>query len=41
MTVGVAFDNYEDGSIDYKYFSYDGPVPENKFVINKLPLSIK
>ena len=40
-TVGVVFDNYEDGSIDYKYFSYDGPVPENKFVMNKLPLSIK
>lgn len=40
-TIGVVFDNYEDGSIDYKYFSYDGPVPENKFVINKLPLSIK
>ncbi len=40
-TVGVVFDNYEDGSIDYKYFSYDGPIPENKFVINKLPLSIK
>lgn len=40
-TIGVIFDNYEDGSIDYKYFSYDGPVPENKFVINKVPLSIK
>ena len=40
-TVGVVFDNYEDGSIDYKYFSYDGPIPENKFVVNKLPLSIK
>ena len=28
-------------SITYKYFSYDGPIPENKFVVNKLPLSIK
>jgi uncharacterized protein YPO0396 len=40
-TVGVAFDNFEDGSMDYKFFSYEGPFPENKFVENKLPLSIK
>ena len=40
-TVGVVFDNYEDGSIDYKYFSYEGPFPENKFVESKLPLSMK
>ena len=40
-TLGVVFDSYEDGSMDYKYFSYEGPFPENKFVENKLPLSLK
>ncbi len=41
FTIGAVFDNYEDGNIDYKYFSYDGPIPENKFIVNKVPLNIK
>ena len=34
LTVGIVFDAYDDGNIDYKYFSYDGAIPDNKFVVN-------
>ncbi len=41
FVVGIAFDSYEDGSFDHKYFAYAGTIPENKFVQMKVPMDIK
>ena len=40
-TVGIVFDSFDDGNTDYKYFSYDGAIPDNYFIIDKTPMEIK
>lgn len=41
LTIGAVFDSFEDGNHDYKFFSYEGAIPEHSFIVNKVPLSTK
>jgi len=41
FVLGIVFDSYEDASYEHKYFTYDGSLPENKFIQLKVPMDIK
>ncbi|MDD2574470.1 MAG: SbcC/MukB-like Walker B domain-containing protein [Firmicutes bacterium] len=41
FTLGVVFDCYEDGDFEYRFFVLDSAIPENRFIVNKVPMSYK
>jgi len=41
FVIGIVFDTFEDGSFDWKFFSYDGSIPEDHFIVNDAPLHYK
>ena len=41
FTIGVEFDNYEDGTNDSRYFYFNDKMPENHFIESNLPLDSK
>jgi len=41
FTLGVVFDCYQDGDVDHRFFVLDSAIPENRFVVNKVPMSYK
>lgn len=41
FTLGVVFDCYQDGTEEHRFFVLDAPLPENRFIINKVPLEYK
>lgn len=40
FTIGIIFDCYSDGSERHQFFTFDGPIPENCFIVNRKPLDI-
>ena len=41
FTIGIVFDNYEDGSYNGKFFCYDDKIPEHHFVQLNVPMDQK
>lgn len=41
FTVGIVFDNFEDGSYNGKFFCYDDKIPEHHFVQLNVPMDQK
>ena len=41
FTLGVVFDSYEDGSEDHHFFSLEDVIPENNFVLDRVPMEYK
>ncbi|HQD42044.1 MAG TPA: SbcC/MukB-like Walker B domain-containing protein, partial [Bacillota bacterium] len=41
FTLGVVFDCYEDGDFEHRFFVLDSAIPENRFVVNNVPMSYK
>lgn len=41
FVIGVVFDVYKDRDFEYKFFSIDKEMPENHFIKDNIPLSIK
>lgn len=41
FTLGVVFDCYEDGTDEHRFFVLDSELPENHFIVNKVPMSYK
>ncbi|MEZ0536645.1 ATP-binding protein [Caldicellulosiruptoraceae bacterium PP1] len=41
FTLGVVFDCFDDETYDHKFFILDDIIPDNRFIINKIPMSIK
>jgi energy-coupling factor transporter ATP-binding protein EcfA2 len=41
FTIGVVFDCYEDGSDEHRFFTLNAEIPENRFVVNKIPMSFR
>ena len=41
FTIGVVFDCDKDGTYSNRFFIYEGKIPENCFIIEKLPMDIK
>jgi energy-coupling factor transporter ATP-binding protein EcfA2 len=41
FTLGVVFDCYEDGNDEHRFFILDSQIPENRFIVNKVPMSYK
>ena len=41
FTIGVEFDNYEDGTNDSRYFYFNDKMPDNHFIESNLPLDSK
>ena len=40
FTIGIIFDCRNDGSRQERFFIYPGKIPDNCFIINKLPMDI-
>ncbi len=40
FTIGIIFDCRNDGSRQERYFIYPGKIPDNCFIINKIPMDI-
>jgi energy-coupling factor transporter ATP-binding protein EcfA2 len=40
-TLGVVFDCYEDGSDEHRFFTLNAEIPENRFIVNKIPMSFR
>ena len=40
FTLGSVFDCRSDGSTQQRYFSFSGPIPENCFIVERLPMEI-
>jgi len=38
---GAAFDAMEDGNHNYRYFIFDGKIPDHKFIQNEIPMNIE
>ena len=41
FVMGIVFDSYEDGTEEHRYFCLDDKIPENEFIINKIPMDYK
>lgn len=41
FTIGIVFDSFEDGSYDGRFFYFNGSLPENEFIDNRIPMDIK
>lgn len=41
FTLGIVFDCYEDGSEEHRFFILDSEIPENRFIVNKIPMSYR
>ncbi|NLW48792.1 MAG: hypothetical protein GXY86_15875 [Firmicutes bacterium] len=41
FTLGIVFDCYEDGSEEHRFFTLDSGIPENRFIVNKIPMSYR
>lgn len=41
FTLGIVFDCYEDGSEEHRFFVLDSGIPENRFIVNRIPLPYK
>lgn len=41
FTIGVVFDCYEDGTEEHRFFILDSEIPENRFIVGKVPMSYK
>jgi len=41
FTTGVVFDSFEDGSEDHRFFLLEAPIPENEFIVDKIPMEYK
>lgn len=41
FTLGIVFDTYEDGTFEHKFFVLDYGIPDNRFIINNVPMSFK
>lgn len=41
FTVGCCFDFYSEGDIPRMFFRFDGPIPQNEFMVNRVPMDIK
>ncbi|MGI6684505.1 MAG: ATP-binding protein [Bacillota bacterium] len=41
FTLGIVFDCYDDGSFEHRFFCLDATIPENRFIIDKKPMSLK
>lgn len=41
FTFGCVFDIYEDGSEEHRFFLLEDKIPDNEFIINKLPMDYK
>ncbi len=39
--VGIVFDTFEDGEHESKYFTHKGPIPENEYIVDNIPMSQK
>lgn len=41
FTMGIVFDIYDDGEEEHRFFEIDAPIPENQFIINRVPMDYK
>jgi uncharacterized protein YPO0396 len=41
FTLGIVFDCYDDGSFEHRFFTLDSAIPENRFIIDKKPMTFK
>lgn len=41
FTLGIVFDSYEDGTDEHRFFTLDSEIPENRFIVNKVPMPFK
>jgi uncharacterized protein YPO0396 len=41
FTIGIVFDNYENGDYDHRYFIFNKKIPSSEFINNELPLNIE
>ncbi len=41
FTLGIVFDSYEDGTHEHRFFILDAEIPENRFIVNRVPMSYK
>lgn len=41
FTVGIVFDSYSDDKHEYRYFTLNGPIPDNHFLRANVPMSIR
>ncbi len=41
LTLGIVFDCYEDGNQEHHFFILDSAIPDNRFIVNKVPMSYK
>jgi len=41
FTAGCCFDFYSEGDIPRMFFRFDGPIPQEEFMINRVPMEIK
>ena len=41
FVLGICLDTYEDGSEEHHFFNIEDKIPENEFVVNKVPLEYK
>lgn len=39
--MGIVFDIYDDGEEEHRFFEIDAPIPENQFIINRVPMDYK
>lgn len=39
--LGIVFDSYSDDKHEYRYFTLDSPLPDNHFLRNNVPMSIR
>lgn len=41
FTMGIVFDSFADGSNEHRYFCLEDKIPENGFIIEKIPMEYK
>jgi chromosome segregation ATPase len=41
FTLGIVFECYEDGSDEHRFFVLDSELPENHFIVNRVPMTYK
>lgn len=41
FVLGIVFDSFEDGSQEHRFFFINGDMPENEFIVNKVPMDYK
>lgn len=41
FTIGIVFDSFDDGSEEHHFFCLEDKIPENKFVLDNIPMEYK